>query len=252
MLVSAFLINHLSLNANFELMKGRLFLIPATIGDSAIDQVIPAYVKEVVASIKHYIVENERSARRMLIKLEIPTIINELKFLILDEHTDKSNISHFLDNIEGNDIGLLSEAGVPCVADPGSEIVALAHTLNIKVVPLVGPSSILMSVMASGLNGQNFAFNGYLPVKSDERIRKLKHLENRSRSENQSQMFIEAPYRNNQLLKDITTACNDNTRLCIASEISTTNEMIETKTVNFWRNHLPELHKKTVIFIMQA
>jgi 16S rRNA (cytidine1402-2'-O)-methyltransferase len=233
-------------------MKGRLFLIPATIGDTSVDHVIPAYVKEVIAGISYYIVENERSARRMLIKLGIATPIDQLNFMVLDEHTDKNHIAHFLDHIEHGDIGLLSEAGVPCVADPGSEIVALAHTRNIRVVPLVGPSSILMSVMASGLNGQNFAFNGYLPVKQDERIRKLKLLENRSKTERQSQVFIEAPYRNNQLLKDIILACNENTRLCIASEISTPDEMIYTDTIGYWKSHMPELHKKTVIFLIQA
>jgi 16S rRNA (cytidine1402-2'-O)-methyltransferase len=233
-------------------MKGRLFLIPAIIGDTEIDRVIPAYVKEVVAGIKHYIVENERTARRMLIKLGIPTPVNDLKFLVFDEHTDKTHISYFLDHINEGDIGLLSEAGVPCVADPGSEIVALAHIHKIQVVPLTGPSSILMSIMASGLNGQNFAFNGYLPVKSPERIKKLKQLENRSKTEHQSQLFIEAPYRNNQLLKDIIAACSENTWLCIASEISTKEELIITNTIGYWKNHVPELHKKTAIFIIQG
>lgn len=233
-------------------MKGKLYLIPATIGDTSIDRVIPAYVKEVIANIKHYIVENERSARRMLIKMGIPTAIDDLTFLILDEHTDKTDLSHFLKHIEQGDIGLLSEAGVPCVADPGGEIVALAHSRKIRVVPLVGPSSILMAIMASGLNGQNFAFNGYLPVKGPERIQKLKQLENRSRIERQAQLFIEAPYRNNQLLKDLLLTCNEHTRLCIASEISTNEEYIETNTLSNWKTHLPELHKKTVIFILQA
>lgn len=233
-------------------MKGSLFLIPVTIGDSEADRVIPPYIKEIINNIKHYIVENERSARRMLIKLGILTPINDIEFLVFDEHTNKTNLAHFLDNIETSNIGLLSEAGVPCVADPGSEIVALAHLRNIKVVPLVGPSSILMSIMASGLNGQNFAFNGYLPVKSPERIRKLKQLENRSKTEHQSQLFIEAPYRNNQLLKDVIAACQESTRLCIASEISTVNEFIDTKTITLWKEHLPDLHKKTVIFVLQG
>ena len=233
-------------------MSGKLFLIPATIGDTETDRVIPEYVKETVARIKHYIVENERSARRMLIKLGIPTPIDELTFYILDEHTDKASISQFLEHINDGDIGLLSEAGVPCVADPGSEIVALAHARNIKVIPLVGPSSILLSIMASGLNGQNFAFNGYLPVKGPDRIQKLKLLENRSRLEKQAQLFIEAPYRNNQLVNDIITACSEHTRLCIASEISTKDEFIATQTIGYWKKHLPELHKKTVIFIIQA
>jgi 16S rRNA (cytidine1402-2'-O)-methyltransferase len=191
-------------------MKGKLYLIPALIGDTAVENVIPAYIKEIVSGIRHYIVENERTARRMLIKLGIQIPINELKFYILDEHTDRVDIPNFLNITDQEDIGLLSEAGVPAVADPGSEIVALAHLRNIRVVPLVGPSSILLSLMASGLNGQNFAFNGYIPVKGPERTRKLKQLEHRSGIERQSQIFIEAPYRNDQLLKDIISICNEN------------------------------------------
>jgi 16S rRNA (cytidine1402-2'-O)-methyltransferase len=233
-------------------MKGKLYLIPALIGDTPVENVIPGYIKSVVTGIRHYIVENERTARRMLIKLGIQIPIDDLKFYILNEHTSQSDIPDFLDIAEQEDVGLLSEAGVPAVADPGSEVVAIAHSRNIKVVPLVGPSSILMSLMASGLNGQNFAFNGYIPVKSPERNMKLKQLENRSDKEKQSQIFIEAPYRNNQLLRDIISVCNENTRLCIASEISTENEFIQTHNLIYWKKHLPELHKKTVIFILQA
>jgi 16S rRNA (cytidine1402-2'-O)-methyltransferase len=233
-------------------MKGKLYLIPALIGDTAVERVIPSYIKEVVSGIRHYIVENERTARRMLIKLGIQIPIGELKFYILNEHTDQADIPGFLNIAEQEDIGLLSEAGVPAVADPGSEVVALAHMRKIRVVPLVGPSSILLSLMASGLNGQNFAFNGYLPVKGPEKIKKLKQLESRSGSEHQSQIFIEAPYRNNQLLKDIISACNENTILCIASEISTGNEFIQTHSLKYWKSILPDLHKKTVIYILQA
>jgi 16S rRNA (cytidine1402-2'-O)-methyltransferase len=233
-------------------MKGKLYLIPALIGETAVDKVIPAYVKEIVSGIRHYIVENERTARRMLIKLGIQIPVSELKFYVLDEHTELNAIPEYLNIAEDEDIGLLSEAGVPAVADPGSDIVALAHLRKIRVIPLVGPSSILMSLMASGLNGQNFAFNGYIPVKVPERIKKLKQLESRSGSESQSQIFIEAPYRNNQLLKDIISVCRENTFLCIASEISTENEFIQTHPIIYWKNNLPELHKKTVIFILQA
>jgi 16S rRNA (cytidine1402-2'-O)-methyltransferase len=233
-------------------MKGKLYLIPALIGDTDVEKVIPAYIKEVVSKIRHYIVENERTARRMLIKLGISIPIDELKFYILNEHTDTKDIPTFLDIAGLEDIGLLSEAGVPAVADPGSDVVALAHQRNIKVIPLVGPSSILMSLMASGLNGQNFAFNGYIPVKNPERIKKLKQLESRSGAEHQSQIFIEAPYRNNQLLKDFISICNENTLLCIASEISTDKEFIQTHSLQYWNNNTPELHKKTVIFILQA
>jgi 16S rRNA (cytidine1402-2'-O)-methyltransferase len=233
-------------------MKGKLYLIPTLIGDTSVEKVIPVYIKEVVSGIRYYIVENERTARRMLLKLGIQKPIDDLKFFILNEHTDPSDIPNFLNIAEQEDVGLLSEAGVPAVADPGSEIVAIAHSRIITVVPLVGPSSILMSLMASGLNGQNFAFNGYIPVKGPERIKKLKHLESRSAIEQQSQIFIEAPYRNNQLIKDIFSICNENTRLCIASEISTENEFIQTHSIKYWKSHSPELHKKTVIFILQA
>jgi 16S rRNA (cytidine1402-2'-O)-methyltransferase len=233
-------------------MKGKLYLIPALIGDTAIEKVIPAYIKEIVSGIRYYIVENERTARRMLIKLGIRVPIDDLKFYILNQHTDDSEIPAFLDIAETEDIGLLSEAGVPAVADPGGAIVALAHLRGIRVIPLVGPSSILMSLMASGLNGQNFAFNGYIPVKDPDRSRKLRQLENRSGSEHQSQIFIEAPYRNNQLLKDIISNCNENTMLCIASEISTENEFIQTHPLKYWKTHTPDLHKKTVIYILQS
>ena len=231
-------------------MIGKLYLIPSSIGETKIEKVIPSYVKEVVSGIKHYIVENERTARRMLIKLEIPIAIDDLRFYILNEHTDKSTISDYLKAAETEDIGLITEAGVPAIADPGSEIVALAHMQNIRVVPLVGPSSILLAMMASGLNGQNFAFNGYIPVKSLERIRKIKQLESRSQAENQSQIFIEAPYRNNQLLKDILSACSDQTLLCIAANISADNEFITTRPILMWRKETPELHKIPAIFIL--
>jgi 16S rRNA (cytidine1402-2'-O)-methyltransferase len=231
-------------------MIGKLYLIPSSIGETKIEKVIPSYVKEVVSGIKHYIVENERTARRMLIKLEIPIAIDDLRFYILNEHTDKSTISDYLKAAEKEDIGLITEAGVPAIADPGSEIVALAHMQNIRVVPLVGPSSILLAMMASGLNGQNFAFNGYLPVKSLERIRKIKQLESRSQAENQSQIFIEAPYRNNQLLKDILSTCSDQTLLCIAANISADDEFITTRPIFMWRKETPELHKIPAIFIL--
>jgi 16S rRNA (cytidine1402-2'-O)-methyltransferase len=231
-------------------MKGKLYLIPATIGDTVINHVIPSYVKEVVSGIKHYIVEDERTARRMLIKLEIPFPIDEIHFYVLNKHTNIAEIPGFLKVSETEDIGLLTEAGVPAIADPGSEIVALAHARNIRVVPLVGPSSILLAMMASGLNGQNFAFNGYLPINSHERINKIKQLETRSQLEQQSQIFIETPYRNNKLLKDILATCNDQTLLCIAANICTNNEFIETHAIVHWRTKIPDLHKIPVIYII--
>jgi len=231
-------------------MKGTLYLIPSTIGETKLEKVIPAYVKEVVAEIRHFIVEDERTARRMLIKLEIPTAIDDLVFYILNQHTDKAMIPDYLKAAETENIGLLTDAGVPAIADPGSEIVALAHLKKIKVVPLVGPSSILLAMMASGLNGQNFAFNGYLPVKSPDRIKRIKQLEIRSQVENQSQIFIEAPYRNNQLLQDIISSCADNSLLCIGANLSADNEFIDTRTISSWRQSKPDLHKIPVIFIL--
>ncbi len=231
-------------------MRGRLFLIPSTISDSHVNHVIPEYTKEIISNITHFIVENERTARRMLIKLGISIPIDDLTFYILNKHTSKSDIPDFLKIAESEDIGLLSEAGVPAVADPGREIVSLAHKKNIKVIPLVGPSSILLALMASGLNGQNFAFIGYLPVKNPERIRKIKEIETRSKIENQSQMVIEAPYRNNQLLKDILISCSNTTLLCLAVDITSENEIIETHSIDYWRKHTPDIHKKPAIFIL--
>ncbi len=231
-------------------MKGRLFLIPSTLGNSHVDHVIPENIKTIISNIKHYIVENERTARRMLIKLGISVPIDELVFYLLDKHTKGSKIPDYLEIAKSEDIGLLSEAGVPAVADPGSEIVSLAHEKKIKVIPLVGPSSILLALMASGLNGQNFAFVGYLPIKRPERIKKIKQLENRSYTEDQTQVFIEAPYRNNQLLNDILASCNTLTHLCIASEITTEKEFIKTNVIDYWQKNRPDLNKKPTIFIL--
>jgi 16S rRNA (cytidine1402-2'-O)-methyltransferase len=231
-------------------MPGKLYLIPAPIGDSAISCVIPAHVTEVVNAISHYIVENERTARRTLIKLGIDKPIDSLTFYLLNRHTDKNELPAYLDILYEHDAGLLSEAGVPAIADPGSEIISMAHIRNIRVVPLVGPSSILMAMMASGMNGQNFAFVGYLPVKQPERVFRLRQLEQRSLSEKQSQIFIETPYRNNQLLADILAVCAPDTLLCIAAAISTDGEFIKTGTIAEWRKKRPELNKKPSIFIL--
>jgi 16S rRNA (cytidine1402-2'-O)-methyltransferase len=231
-------------------MAGKLYLIPSTIGETPVEEVIPPSVQIIIRSIRIYIVENERTARRMLIKFGINTPIDQLKFFILNKYTSQSEIPDFFSSIATENIGLLSEAGVPAIADPGSEVIRLAHSRNIEVIPLVGPSSILMAMMASGLNGQNFAFTGYLPVKANERIRRIKHLEQRSQLENQSQIFIEAPYRNNQLLKDLLTACHPQTELCIASNITGEGEYIRTATVRTWKKNIPDLNKKPTIFIL--
>ena len=232
-------------------MDKTLYLIPCTLGESPVNRVLPEYTIHIVNEINTYIVENERSARRFLIKLGIQTPIDDLTLLPVNEHTSDTDAGKLFLNIKEGPVGLLSEAGVPCVADPGKSVVLAAHKNDYKVVPLVGPSSILLGIMASGLNGQNFAFNGYLPVKSHERIQKIKFLENRSVHENQSQLFMEAPYRNNQLLTDILKTCSENTLLTIACELTTENEFTLTLTIKEWKGRTIDLHKKPTIFGIQ-
>ena len=191
-----------------SIMSGRLFLIPVTLGDSPIANVIPARVIEQVKNISCFIVENERSARRFLIKLGTDIPIDQMKFMLLNKTTTPGESETYLKPIEKNqDIGIITEAGVPGVADPGSTIVIKAHEKGIQVVPLVGPSSVLLAIMGSGLNGQNFAFNGYLPIHQKERIREIRRLEAKSMKESQSQMFMETPYRNQKLLEDLLNSC---------------------------------------------
>lgn len=232
-------------------MNAKVYLIPTTLGDSPVENVIPKYVVDIINSTSHYIVENMKTARRFLIKAGITTKIDDLTFYELNKHTSPAEFSNFLNPIKENkNIGIISEAGTPGVADPGAEIVAIAHRKNIEVVPLVGPSSILLSVMASGLNGQSFAFVGYLPIKKHERIKRIKELERKSQTENQTQLFIETPYRNNHLLEDILANCNSETKLCIATDITLESEFIKTKPVKEWKKGLPDIHKRPSIFLL--
>ncbi|TLX70242.1 SAM-dependent methyltransferase [Labilibacter sediminis] len=234
-------------------MAGTLYLIPTTLGDSSISSVIPGDVALLLKQVKHFIVEDIRTTRRYLKKVDKSINIDELTFYELNKHTTPQQKSGFLNAAnKGNNIGIISEAGCPGIADPGADIVAAAHQQNIKVVPLVGPSSILLSLMASGMNGQSFAFQGYLPIKSGERAKAIKHLEGLSIRERQTQIFIEAPYRNNHLLKDILANCNAKTRVCVACDISLETEFIKTRTVSQWKGKLPELHKKPTIFLIQG
>lgn len=231
-------------------MKGKLYLIPTTIGDTPVNHVIPQLNLSIINQIKYYIVENERTARRSLIKMGIKIPIDDLEFFLLNKHTRKEDIPEFLKFTDKYDLGLISEAGVPAVADPGSEIVSLAHERNIEVIPLTGPSSILLALMASGLNGQNFAFAGYLPVNKSERILRIRQLEQRSKAENQSQLFIETPYRNNQLLETVLNTCLPDTQLCIATDITNQNAFIKTRSILAWRKKKPDLNKRPTIFIL--
>lgn len=232
-------------------MTAIVYLIPTTLGETPIDSVLPQQVKEVVLATKHFIVEDIRTARRFISKLKLGIEIDSLTFYELNEHTNLTEVQGMLKPaLEGFDMGIISEAGVPGVADPGADAVAVAHQLGLKVVPLVGPSSILLSLMASGLNGQNFAFLGYLPIKPNERTKALKNLEARSLKENQTQIFIETPYRNASLLKDLLQVCNPQTRLCIAADITMESEFIVTKKIGDWRKQVPDIHKRPTVFLI--
>lgn len=232
-------------------METALYLLPVTLGDTPVEQVLPAYNKEIILGIKHFIVEDVRSARRFLKKVEASINIDELTFYPLNKHTSPDDLLGYLKPLqEGHSMGVISEAGCPAVADPGADVVAMAQRKNLKVVPLVGPSSIILSVMGSGFNGQSFAFHGYLPIEAADRIKRLKELEGRIYSENQTQLFIETPYRNNKMMEDIVKTCRPQTKLCIAANITCEGEYIHTKTIREWKGHLPDLTKVPCIFLI--
>ena len=220
-------------------------------GDTPIDKVLPKYNTNIINSLSFFIVENIRSARRFLKKCNPEIDIDALTFYELNKRTLSKDIASFLNPIKnGESVGVISEAGCPAIADPGADVVAIAQRNNYKVVPLVGPSSILMSLMASGFNGQNFAFNGYLPIGGKERERELKALENRVYRENQTQIFMETPYRNNKMGEDILQHCKPQTKLCIAMNITCHNEAIVTKKIGAWKGKLPDMHKQPCIFLI--
>lgn len=232
-------------------MEVALYLLPVTLGETTIESVLPPYNKEVILQIKHFIVEDIRSARRFLKKVDREIDIDTLTFYPLNKRTTPEEISGYLKPlIAGMSMGVISEAGCPAVADPGADVVAIAQRKNLKVVPLVGPSSIILSVMASGFNGQSFAFHGYLPIDPSERIKTIKHLEQRIYAENQTQLFIETPYRNNKMAEDILNNCKPQTKLCIAADITCEGEYIKTKTVKEWKGQLPDLTKTPCIFLL--
>ena len=233
-------------------MEAALYLIPVTLGETEIGQVLPPYNHDVIVGIKHFIVENIRSARRFLKKTEKAIDIDELTFYELNRHTDRKFIGEYLEPLKkGLPVGIISEAGCPAIADPGADVVAIAQQRGYKVVPLVGPSSIIMSVMGSGFNGQSFAFNGYLPVEVPQRIKALKKLEQKVQNENQTQLFIETPYRNAKMIETILNALNPKTKLCIAAGITCAEEYIKTRTVAEWKKEkIPELGKIPAIFVI--
>lgn len=231
--------------------KPVLYLIPNTLGDSTLESVMPTDLANTIRGIKYFIVEDIRNARRYLSKTG-GFVIDDLNFFELNKHTPKEEMSQFLEPIKnGFSMGIISEAGLPGIADPGAEIVALAHQKKFAVKPLVGPSSILLALIASGMNGQSFVFHGYLPIKPHERIKKLKQIEAVSERENQTQIFMETPYRNQKFLTDILQNCHQNTRLCIAADITLSTEFIQTKTIGEWKKQVPNLQKRPTIFVLQ-
>lgn len=232
--------------------KGNLYLIPTSLGGGAIDAVLPSRVVEIIKNLQLFIAENEKTARHFIKDIAPEVEQSSLGFFTLNKRTLPRQLPEFLAPcIQGEDIGLLSEAGCPGVADPGAQVVALAHSKNIRVIPLVGPSSILLAMMASGLNGQSFAFNGYLPIDRNERKQAIKDLERRSYEGNQAQLFIETPYRNKKLLKDLIKYLHPHTKICVARELTLPTEKIITKTAKEWRSLSIDLHKKPALFILQ-
>ena len=232
---------------------GKVYLIPTTLGDMPPLEVLPISIKQTIEKLDHYVVENEKTARHFIKKISPRKSQPSLKLFVLNKFTEAAEIPSFLNPcLEGFDVGILSEAGCPGIADPGAAVVKIAHDKNIQVVPLVGPSSILLALMASGMNGQNFAFNGYLPIDGSERKKYIKNLERKSKEDNQSQVFIETPYRNNKMLEELIKTLAPSTRICVAADITLSTEYIKTKTAIHWKKENVDLHKRPAIFIIQA
>ena len=231
---------------------GTLYLIPVTLGDDNIAQVLPPDVVKIAQNLENFIVESEKSARHFLSTIKTAKPVRELTLNLLNEHTLDKDLSALLAPLlAGKDVGLMSDAGCPGIADPGAKLVELAHLKGVRVVPFVGPSSILLALMASGLNGQQFAFLGYLPVDKQARNIKLKEIEKRSQTHKETQIFIETPYRNQHMLEAILSSCNVNTRLCVACHVSLPDELIVTKRISEWKQSaLPDLNKKPTVFLL--
>ncbi|WP_167608074.1 SAM-dependent methyltransferase [Maribellus sediminis] len=228
-----------------------LYLVPNVLAEGDWQNVLPASVFPVLTETRYFIVENIRTARRFMKQVNREIDIDACTFYEINKRTDQKDLPRFLKPLEkGHDIAVISEAGCPGVADPGADVVRIAHQKGYKVVPIVGPSSILLALMASGLNGQNFAFRGYLPVKPNERSRELANLEKKINTSRQTQIFIETPYRNNQLVEDILKTCSPSTLLCIAANVTGDDEFIQTKTVQQWKGKVPNLHKVPTIFLL--
>jgi len=231
---------------------GKLYLIPSTLGENDPSEVIPSGVLALLPSIRTYVAEEVRTVRRYLSRAGLKGHIDELEFHVLNEHTTPAEVEALLPLFQNGDVGLVSEAGLPAVADPGSSLVALCHKHGIEVMPLVGPSSLMLALMASGLNGQGFAFRGYLPAKTDQLRTTLKEIEKQSRSLGQSEIFIETPYRNDGLLTEMLAILAPGTRLCLAADITLPTQFIMTRTVAEWRRQTPVIGKRPCVFIILA
>ncbi len=233
-------------------MLSALYLIPVTLGETSIEQVLPPYNHEVIMGIRHFVVENIRSARRFLRQTDKAFPIDDCTFFEMGKHADEKQFSQYLQPLrEGKPVGVISEAGCPAVADPGADIVRIAQREGLRVVPLVGPNSMIMAVMSSGLGGQSFAFNGYLPVDASDRAKRLKALESRAWTEGQTQLFIETPYRNEKMFQALVSTLRPQTRLCIAAGITTADEYIRTLPISEWKKtKLPDLSKIPAIFLI--
>lgn len=223
-----------------------LYLLPVTLGDTPISQVLPDHNREVILQLQYFIVENLRSARRFLKRVDASIDIDSLTFFELNKHTDRTRLSSYLEPLSaGHPMGLLSEAGCPAVADPGADVVALAQRSHLRVIPLVGPSSIIMSVMASGFNGQSFAFHCYLPINDDERVSRIRQLEQRVYAEDQTQLFIETPYRNLRLMQLLVKVLRPQSRICLAAQLTCPDEQIRSLSVTDWRKLLASCRDET-------
>jgi 16S rRNA (cytidine1402-2'-O)-methyltransferase len=234
-------------------MKGRLYLIPSPLGDNDPAEVIPAPTLALLQGIGCYVVEEVRTARRYLSRAGLKGRIADLEFHELNEHTSQEEVERLAALFDdGRDVGLISEAGLPAVADPGAALVALCHRCCIEVVPQVGPSSLMLALMASGLNGQSFAFCGYLPAKTEERRNAIKSIEKTSQSRRQTQIFIETPYRNDSMFSDLLQSCRPSTRICVAANITMPDEFIRTKTIAEWKKENPSIGKRPCVFLMLA
>jgi 16S rRNA (cytidine1402-2'-O)-methyltransferase len=232
-------------------MTGHLYLIPNSLGNADPETYLPLQVQQLITGLKYFVVEKTRNARRFLKTVDKEIVIDGLTFYELNKHTEPGEVAAFLKPVlAGHDMGVISEAGMPGVADPGAVLVRQAHLQNIPVIPLSGPSSIFMALMASGLNGQSFRFVGYLPVQRGERISAVKRLERIVDETRETQIFIETPYRNNVLLGDICAACRDQTMLTIAADITMETEMIKTVAVGVWKKKKPDLHKRPAVFLL--